>query len=113
MAHPNIKEKKEQTMNLAEFRESLATNTPPAGLPVSLQALWQEAKGDWNAAHELVQVRENEQACNWIHAYLHRKEGDISNATYWYRRAEKPVYKGSLAEEWTEISSALLAVTAK
>lgn len=100
-------------MNLAEFKSSLTSATPPANLPIGLQALWQAGKGNWKGAHELVQQREGEQACDWIHAYLHRQEGDLSNAGYWYRRANKPVQKNSLEEEWAEISAALLTDTAK
>ncbi len=100
-------------MNLSEFKDTLTHADPPAELPQSLQALWQAAKGNWNAAHELVQAREGEMACDWIHAYLHRQEGDTGNAGYWYRRANQPVQKGSLEEEWAEISTALLNPTAK
>lgn len=95
-------------MNLEEFKQTLAATTPPENLSLSLQALWQDAKGNWKAAHELVQQREGEQACDWIHAYLHRKEGDLPNSSYWYQRAKKPVKKNDLEEEWTEISTALL-----
>jgi hypothetical protein len=95
-------------MNLTEFKESLKNNAPPENLAHSLQALWQAGKGNWDAAHELVQAREGEQACDWIHAYLHRQEGDLTNAGYWYRRAKKPVPNGSLEEEWAEISTTLL-----
>lgn len=95
-------------MNLSQFKESLAGNIPPDELPLSLEALWQDAKGSWEAAHGLVQQREGEQACDWIHAYLHRKEGDLSNASYWYRRAGKPVSSATLEAEWTEIVTTLL-----
>lgn len=96
-------------MNLAEFKNSLAATTPPSGLPISLAALWQDAKGNWAGAHALVQDHEDQQVCNWIHAYLHRKEGDLANAGYWYRRSDKPLSKKSLDEEWTEITTTLLA----
>jgi hypothetical protein len=100
-------------MSLSEFKDSLTSSTPPAGLPVSLQALWQAARGDWKAAHELVQAHEDDPTCNWVHAHLHRQEGDLANAGHWYRRVNKPVYKGSLDEEWAEISAALLNNTTK
>ena len=94
-------------MDLAAFRASLAAPGPPPGLSRALQALWRDAKGDWDGAHELAQADEGG-AGDWVHAYLHRKEGDLGNAGYWYRRARKPVAKGPLDEEWAEIAKALL-----
>ncbi len=94
-------------MNLDAFRASLAQPDPPAGLGVALQALWLDGKGDWDGAHELAQ-RDNRGAGDWVHAYLHRKEGDAGNAAYWYRRAGKPVAKGALDEEWAAIVGELL-----
>jgi hypothetical protein len=94
-------------MNLTEFQLSQNQSTPPAGLSLALQALWFEAKGDWGKAHELAQEDGGSEG-DWVHAYLHRKEGDASNARYWYSRAGKPVYAGSLEEEWAAISEALL-----
>ncbi len=82
-------------MNLAEFQLSLKKSSPPSGLSLSLQALWFDAKGGWNEAHELAQ-KEGGSAGDWVHAYLHRKEGDVSNARYWYGRAGKPVCSSSL-----------------
>ena len=95
-------------MNLLEFKNSLAADTPPTDLRPALQAMWQDAKGNWAAAHELLQQGEGEPDCDWVHAYLHRKEGDAGNAAYWYRRSSKPVFNGSLEEEWAAISTALL-----
>jgi hypothetical protein len=95
-------------MTLAEFQSSQSQAAPPADLAPALQALWFDAKGDWHQAHELAQ-KEGEPAGDWVHAYLHRKEGDASNARYWYSRAGKPVYSGTLEEEWAAISEALLA----
>jgi len=95
-------------MNIAEFQLSQNQSTPPADLSLALQALWFDAKGDWDKAHELAE-KEGESSGNWVHAYLHRKEGDASNARYWYVRARKPIYTGSLEEEWAAISEALLA----
>ena len=80
---------------------------PTAALPEVL-ALWHDAQGDWDRAHEVVQDLETRDAA-WVHAYLHRKEGDASNARYWYGRAGHPVFRGSLDEEWTHIADALLA----
>ena len=95
-------------MNLSEFQLSQNQSTPPDGLSLALQSLWFDAKGDWNQAHDLAQ-KESGATGDWVHAYLHRKEGDASNARYWYALAGKPVYSGSLEEEWTAISTALLA----
>ena len=96
------------TMDLAAFRASLKAPSPPLDLSLALQALWFDAKGDWDKAHELVQADEGG-AGDWVHAYLHRKEGDAFNAGYWYRRARKPAAKGGLEQEWAEIAGALLA----
>ncbi len=80
---------------------------PPSGLSLALQALWWDARGDWGRAHELCQAQDDA-AGAWVHAYLHRKEGDPSNAGYWYRRAGKPVCGESLASEWHSLTRALL-----
>jgi hypothetical protein len=95
-------------MDFESFRASLAAAAPPTGLKPALEALWFEAKGDWERAHELAQADEGG-AGDWVHAYLHRKEGDASNAAYWYRRAGKPASRASLADEWTQIVTTLLA----
>jgi hypothetical protein len=90
-------------MTLDEFRRSLKQNAPPAGLTLYLQALWHEGKGGWDQAHEIVQDIETPEA-SWIHAYLHRKEGDVSNARYWYGRARKSFPSGtSLEDEWESL----------
>ena len=95
-------------MNLAEFQLSQNQSTPPSHLSAALRALWFDGKGDWDKAHELAQADGGSEG-DWVHAYLHRKEGDAANARYWYGRAGKPVYSGSLEEEWAAISEALLA----
>ena len=92
-------------MTLQEFRESLREGDPPEH--AALAGLWWDAKGDWTRAHESAQQDEGP-AGAWVHAYLHRKEGDISNARYWYDRAGKGVCRTSLEEEWTAIVEALL-----
>ncbi|HEX4138760.1 MAG TPA: hypothetical protein VHY09_00315 [Candidatus Methylacidiphilales bacterium] len=95
-------------MNLAEFQLSQKQPAPSSGWPDALQALWFDARGDWDKAHELAQ-KDGGASGNWVHAYLHRKEGDTSNARYWYNQAGKPVYTGSLEDEWAAITEALLA----
>jgi hypothetical protein len=94
-------------MTLAEFRASLADPAPPPGLAPALAALWRDAKGDWDGAHEFAQRDEGGDG-DWVHAYLHRKEDDEGNAAYWYRRARRPFSRAPLAEEWSEIVAALL-----
>jgi len=95
-------------MNLAEFQLSQDQSAPPSGLSLALRSLWFDAKGDWDKAHELAQ-QDGGSSGDWVHAYLHRKEGNASNARYWYDRAGKPVSSSSLEEEWSAISKALLA----
>lgn len=81
----------------------------PKALSAPLRALWHDAHGDWQKAHEAAQADERDPASAWVHAYLHRKEGDAFNAGYWYRRAGKPVFVGGLEDEWREIVEALSA----
>lgn len=94
-------------MTLNEFRDSLQAAGPPAGLSLALAGLWWDAKGDWTRAHESAQQDEGV-AGSWVHAYLHRKEGDASNASYWYSRAGRRASMAGLEEEWEEITAALL-----
>lgn len=95
-------------MTLNDLKATLTGATPPSGLSPLLLALWHDAKGDWDAAHRVAQDVDDENGA-WVHAYLHRKEGDASNADYWYRRARRPHSRRALNEEWDEIASALLA----
>ena len=95
-------------MDLPAFRSSLAAPAPPSGLSLALKALWLDARGDWDGAHEAAQADEGGDG-DAVHAYLHRKEGDAGNAAYWYRRAGKPVCRTALDDEWTAIAEALLA----
>ena len=95
-------------MDTATFRASVQAGSPPAGAGPLLTALWHDARGDWKRAHEMVQDEDGAEAA-WVHAYLHRKEGDLSNAGYWYRRAARPVSKVTLEEEWDAIVAAFLA----
>jgi hypothetical protein len=94
-------------MNLPEFRHSLHDDKPPAGLSPFAEALWYDAKGDWEKAHALVQDVAGEEAA-WIHAYLHRKEGDTPNADYWYNRAGRKRPGVSLENEWSSLLEAFL-----
>lgn len=94
-------------MGFAPFKASLAESAPPLGLALPLQALWYAAKGDWDRAHGLAQTHDDEGGA-WVHAYLHRREGDADNARYWYRRAGRPFSTAPHAKEWVEIARALL-----
>ena len=94
-------------MDLEAFKASLRRDAVPAGLGLAAQGLWWDAKGDWAKAHECAQAQDDGDGA-WLHAYLHRKEGDAENAAYWYRRAGKPVATGPLAGEWEAIARALL-----
>lgn len=89
---------------IASFRD---TDTEPPELGPALRALWWDGKGDWNRAHAAAQEGDGED-CAWVHAYLHRKEGDLPNARYWYSRAGKPAPAGSLDEEWANLVGSLL-----
>ena len=93
-------------MTLDEFKTTLSSSTPPAVAPL-LVALWHDARGEWDAAHRVAQDIDD-QAGAWVHAYLHRKEGDLGNAAYWYRQASQPVANDSLEAEWERIVMALL-----
>lgn len=90
------------------LRQTLTAASPPDTLVPALEALWWEAKGDWTKAHEIAQAHEGETECDWVHAYLHRVEGDLGNAGYWYRRAGRPAATSSLSDEWTAVVQALL-----
>lgn len=85
-------------MDISSFKNSLSDANPPTGLSQVLTGLWHDANGDWGKAHDLIDGC-NESGAAWAHAYLHRKEGDIWNADYWYRRAGKTRPKCSLDEE--------------
>jgi hypothetical protein len=94
-------------MTFADFKASLAATSPPASIAPALVALWHDARGDWEAAHAAAQDIDDGTGA-WVHAYLHRKEGDLSNAAYWYRRAGQPVARDGLDAEWARIATALL-----
>jgi len=95
-------------MTFEQFQESISLPAPPKDLPVLLEALWYDANGDWEAAHNIAQNREGTQAYDRLHAYLHRVEGDTFNAGYWYRRAGSEVFKASLKEEWAYLANLFL-----
>jgi hypothetical protein len=94
-------------MNPADFKRSLGQEIPPAGLSPALTALWWLGKEDWDKAHELV-AHEESADCAWVHAHLHRVEGDLDNARYWYRQARREPARSELAAEWAAIAAALL-----
>ncbi len=95
-------------MTAADLHQSSqADNTPSSTLSEPLKALWWDAKGDWEQAHEVCQSAGSKDG-DWVHAYLHRKEGDPGNAAYWYNRAGRPVFRGALEEEWTAMVTILL-----
>ena len=94
-------------MTLPYFINSLNVDNLPAEASVYLKALWHDAKGNWNKAHELIQDLPDKNA-SWIHAYLHRKEGDFFNADYWYSKAGRKRPSLSLEEEWKQLVTALL-----
>ena len=95
-------------MRVADFKASVSDAAPASALAPPLAALWWAAKGDWDKAHRIVQDEPTREAA-WVHAYLHRVEGDLGNARYWYGQAGHPPANGSLQEEWGAIVSALLA----
>jgi len=94
-------------MNSHAFMESLKMIMPPPGLTPPLEALWWDAKGDWSRAHGRVDALETKEAMA-VHAYLHRKQGDQSNADYWYRRAGEQYRRTSLPEEWNALVAGLV-----
>jgi hypothetical protein len=95
-------------VTLAGFAATLEASAPPPEISPSLLGLWWAAKGEWERAHSIVQDDSSLQAA-WVHAYLHRLEGDLGNAGYWYRRAGQPVATDGPQAEWERIAAALLA----
>jgi hypothetical protein len=95
-------------MTPAGFRASLSEDVPPKGAAAPLKALWWIRKGDWDRAHEIV-MRDSSQQAAWVHAHLHRIEGDDENAGYWYRHAKKPMASGATEAEWEAIVDGILA----
>jgi hypothetical protein len=86
-------------MHVTTFTATLTSHLPPENFSLPVQALWYDAKGDWQKAHSLIDHLDDPISCH-VHAYLHRKEGDAGNARYWYHRAGKPPFSDSLQKEW-------------
>ena len=95
-------------MDIASFKESLNQAHPQDTWSDVLKALWYDANDDWHTAHSHAQAQDDSDGA-WVHAYLHRKEGDLSNASYWYRRANRPVATELLASEWERIAQSLVS----
>ena len=97
------------TLDVEAFKSSLADQEPPRGIHEALKALWWAKKGDWSLAHRLVVDCESKE-CALVHAFLHRQEGDLDNARYWYERAERIPATGDLESEWDAILTDLLEI---
>jgi hypothetical protein len=98
-------------MDLTQFRETVTQDAPPEGISFALQTLWWDAKGDWNRAHQCAQQDEAKTG-SAVHAYLHRKEGDMRNAGGWYSRAGREPPTVSLEEEWQSLAEEMLGLPA-
>jgi hypothetical protein len=94
-------------MTPSDFKTSVTGDKPPTDLTPPLEALWWAAKGDWDKAHKIVMDQDTADAA-WVHAYLHRVEGDLPNARYWYGQAKREPANGALEAEWAAITAALL-----
>ena len=94
-------------MNINQFISSIGKNIPPDNLTTLLLALWWEKKGDWTQAHKITQEIHTKNAA-LVHAYLHRREGELSNANYWYQTAGESAFNGSMEEEWGKIVNCLI-----
>ena len=98
-------------MTTADFKASLSGAAPAPDLAAPLAALWWAAKGNWDRAHSIAQDEPGADG-SWVHAHLHRVEGDLGNAGYWYRQAGKPVATDAIDTEWERMVSALLGAAA-
>jgi hypothetical protein len=98
-------------MTFTEFESTLRNAAAPTGLSAILTALWYDGKDDWEGSHDIAQDIHSQDG-SWVHAYLHRKEGDDSNAAYWYNKAGKPFQTVSLKEEWKQMVTEFLARSA-
>ena len=92
---------------MEEFRASLTGAAPPEGLPLPVQALWWDAKGDWSRGHDLINEMETPDAMA-VHAYLHRKEGQGWNAEYWDKRAGRKYHRPEVEDEWEALAEGLV-----
>jgi hypothetical protein len=90
-------------MDFETFKASLGAAAPPQQSSPLLRALWLDARGDWDGAHSIAQDVDDADGAR-VHAYLHRKEGDLSNAGYWYGRAREQPFEGSLDSEWEALA---------
>lgn len=97
-------------MDLDTFRSTLQAPAPPGGWSPALRGVWHALRGEWDAAHDAVQADDRD--CAWVHAALHRQEGDDANAGYWYRHAGRRAGAGAPEQEFAEIAAALLAAAA-
>ena len=95
-------------MSIDDFRDTLSDPAPPPTADLALQAIWWAGKGDWDRAHQCAQQNEGDPDCDLVHAHLHRREGDVSNARTWYRRSGQPVSTLPISDEWTLIAERLL-----
>lgn len=95
-------------MTLEEFQQAVDSRTKPPGLSHPLMALWYAAQDNWDQAHDFAQ-RNNDAESAWVHAYLHRREGDLVNANYWYTRASRTAPEQPIEEEWQTIAQSLLS----
>lgn len=95
-------------MNATDFKASLALSTPPANISLHLTALWYDANDNWYLSHKIIQDLPDKNAA-WIHAYLHRKEGDTWNADYWYAKAGKHRPNTTFTEEWSTIVDTIIS----
>ena len=95
-------------MDVREFRLALSADAPPAGASDLLQALWYDAKGNWARAHQIAQSVQGKAGAR-VHAYLHRKEGDLDNAGYWHERAGSAMPEVTLEQEWESLAAELLS----
>lgn len=98
-------------MTFDEFQNTLRDEAPGNFFPPALEALWWSGKGDWDRAHTIVMAHEDDRDASWVHAHLHRVEGDLPNAYHWYAKAGRPMCETSLDEEWATIAHTLLVVS--
>lgn len=96
------------THPIESFERSLGRDEPPTSASPAVRAIWHGLRGEWDAAHELAQAQSDADGA-WVHAWLHRIEGDLANADYWYRQAGRPARRDDTRIEGLEIAWALIA----